>query len=225
MTDPLRGKRALVTGGNRGIGLEVVRLLHERGMHVFLGSRDPEAGARAAADLPGVDTVELDVGDAAGVEAAVSTLLPQGVDVLVNNAAIRPRRRLTPRDVDEAWQVNALGPWRVTRALLDPMRARHWGRVVNVSTELASGSDRPPGDIYAVTKMAMNAMTRALAEDLTGSGILVNACSPGWCRTEMGGEGAPRSATQGAESLVWGVTLPDDGPTGGFFQDGAPLPW
>jgi NAD(P)-dependent dehydrogenase (short-subunit alcohol dehydrogenase family) len=225
MTESLRGKRAVVTGGNRGIGLEVVRLLDDLGMHVFLGSRDPDAGARAAAGLSGVETIVLDVGDIASVDAAAAALLPEGVDVLVNNAAIRPRRRLTERDVDEAWQVNALGPWRVTRALLGPMRERGWGRVVNASTELASGSDRPPDDIYAVTKMAMNAMTRALAEDLAGSGILVNACSPGWCRTEMGGEGAPRSATQGAESIVWGVTLPDDGPTGGFFQDGEPLPW
>jgi NAD(P)-dependent dehydrogenase (short-subunit alcohol dehydrogenase family) len=225
MTDPLPGKRALVTGGNRGIGLEVVRLLRDLGLHVFLGSRDPVAGARAAADLSGVEPVAIDVSDASSIVAAATTLLPDGVDVVVNNAAIRPRRRLNERDVDEAWQVNALGPWRVARALLGPMRERRWGRIVNVSTELASRSDRPPADIYAVTKMAMNAMTRALAEDLAGSGVLVNACSPGWCRTEMGGEGAPRSATQGAESIVWGVTLPEDGPTGGFFQDGEPLPW
>jgi NAD(P)-dependent dehydrogenase (short-subunit alcohol dehydrogenase family) len=225
MTGSLRGRRALVTGGNRGIGLEVVRVLHDLGLQVFLGARDPDTGARAAAELPGVEPVRIDVGDITSIEAAAATLMPEGVDVIVNNAAIRPGRRLTERDVDEAWRVNALGPWRVTRALLAPMLERRWGRVVNVSTELASGSDRPPVDLYAVTKMAMNAMTRALAEDLAGSGVLVNACSPGWCRTEMGGEGAPRSATQGAESIVWGVTLPDDGPSGGFFQDGRPLPW
>lgn len=224
-TEPLRGKRALVTGGNRGIGLEVVRLLSDLGLQVFLGSRDPGAGARAALEVAGVEPTTIDVADPASVAAAVDRLMPDGVDVLVNNAAIRPEGRLDERDVEQAWQVNALGPWRVAMALVGPMQERRWGRIVNVSTELASRSGRMPGDIYAVTKMAMNAMTRALAEDLDGSGVLANACSPGWCRTDMGGGGAPRSATQGAESIVWGVTLPDDGPSGGFFQDGVRLPW
>ena len=96
---------------------------------------------------------------------------------------------------------------------------------MNVSTELASNAHEQRGGVYPVTKVAMNAMTRALSEDLGGTGILVNACSPGRCRTGMGGKSAPRSAAQGAASVVWGVTLPDDGPTGGFFQDGEPLPW
>jgi NAD(P)-dependent dehydrogenase (short-subunit alcohol dehydrogenase family) len=76
-----------------------------------------------------------------------------------------------------------------------------------------------------VTKIVVNAMTRALAEDLESTGILVNAISPGWCRSDMGGDDAPRSVEQGAASIVWGVTLPDDGPTGGYYQDGEPLPW
>ena len=105
------------------------------------------------------------------------------------------------------------------------MRERGWGRIVNVSTEVATdGHEQRGGGVYRATKVAMNVMTRALAEDLDGTGILVNAISPGWCRSDMGGDGAPRSAEQGAASIVWGVTLPDDGPTGGFFQDGEPLP-
>jgi len=152
--------------------------------------------------------------------------LGDGVDVLVNNAGIYPRHDVTSDEVEAAWQVNALGSWRVTQAFLPPMRERGWGRIVNVSTELATDAhDRRGGGIYPLTKIVVNAMTRALAEDLEGTGILVNAISPGWCRSDMGGDDAPRSSAKGAESVVWGVTLPDDGPSGGFFQDGVPLPW
>ena len=227
-TESLRGRRALVTGGNRGIGLEVVRLLGQLGLEVFLGSRDPDAGAVAAAalGLPGVTPVRIDVADPASVTAARDALAPEGIDVLVNNAAINPRGQVTPEEVDRAWQVNTLGAWRVTQAFLPPMRERGWGRIVNVSSEVATNAhEQRGGGIYATTKIALNAMTRALAEDLAGTGILVNAISPGWCRSDMGGASAPRSAEEGAVSIVWGVMLPDDGPTGGYFQDGEPLPW
>lgn len=224
----LRGKRALVTGGNRGVGLQVVRLLGELGLEVFLGSRDLGAGEAAAASLglPGVVPVRIDVADRTSVATARAALEARGVDVLVNNAGIYPRGDASPARVEEAWQVNALGSWRVTQAFLPPMRDRGWGRIVNVSTELATKAhERRGGGIYPVTKIVINAMTRALAEDLKGTGILVNAISPGWCRSDMGGEDAPRSAAKGAASIVWGVTLPDGGPSGGFFQDGEPLPW
>jgi NAD(P)-dependent dehydrogenase (short-subunit alcohol dehydrogenase family) len=227
-TGSFQGRRALVTGGNRGIGLEVVRQLADLGMEVFLGSRDIDAGAVAAHELgrPKVTPVRIDVADAMSVAAARDTLAPNGVDVLVNNAAINPRGSVSPPEVDRAWQTNTLGPWRVAHAFLPPMRDRGWGRIVNVSTEVATnGHEQRGGGVYRSAKVAMNAMTRALAEELDGSGILVNAVSPGWCRSDMGGEGASRSAEQGAASIVWGVTLADDGPTGGFFQDGEPLPW
>ena len=224
----LRGRRALVTGGNRGIGLEVVRLLSDLGLEVFLGSRDPDAGAAAVASLQrdGITLVGIDVADPASVRSARDALAPEGVDVLVNNAAINPRGEVTQDEIAAAWEVNALGSWRVTQSFLPPMRARGWGRIVNVSTELATNAhEQRGGGVYPVTKVAVNAMTRALDEDLAGTGILVNACSPGWCRSDMGGDGAPRSAEQGAASIVWGVTLPADGPSGGFFQDGERLPW
>ncbi len=223
----LRGKRALVTGGNRGIGLEVVRQLADLGLEVVLGSRDLEAGVAIAAslELPGVRAVRIDVADPASVVDARDALAPGWVDVLINNAAVNPRGRVSLGQIDEAWQTNTLGVWRVTQAFLTPMLERGWGRIVNVSTELATDAHEGQSSIYAVTKVAMNAMTRALAEDLAGTGVIVNAISPGWCRTDMGGTGASRSAEQGAASIVWGVTLPNDGPTGGFFQDGEPLPW
>jgi NAD(P)-dependent dehydrogenase (short-subunit alcohol dehydrogenase family) len=227
-TESLRGRRALVTGGNRGIGLEVVRLLGELGLEVFLGSRDLDAGAAVATGLglPRITPLRIDVADPASVTAARDALAPQGIDVLVNNAAINPRGQVTPEEADRAWQVNALGSWRVTQAFLPPMRERGWGRIVNVSSEVATyAHEQRGGGIYATTKIALNAMTRALAEDLDGTGILVNAISPGWCRSDMGGASAPRAVEQGAASILWGVTLADDGPTGGYFQDGEPLPW
>jgi NAD(P)-dependent dehydrogenase (short-subunit alcohol dehydrogenase family) len=223
----LEGRRALVTGANRGIGLEVVRLLAGLGMHVFLGARDPRAGEEAAAGVAGVvASVRLDVTDAAGVVAAATAIGTEGVDVVINNAAVNPRGTLGPEEIDLAWRTNVLGPARVTRAFLPPMRGRGWGRIVNVSTELAASShERRDGGVYAVTKVALNALTRVSADELAGTGILVNAVSPGWCRTDMGGRGASRSARRGAQSVVWGVTLPDDGPSGGYFQDGGALPW
>ena len=224
----LEGRRALVTGGNRGIGLAVVRMLAELGMEVVLASRDAELGERAAASLAplNVTVVPIDVADPASVREAAERLAPAGVDVLVNNAALNPRGNVDAHQVEQAWQTNMLGTWRTVQAFLPPMRDRGWGRIVNVSTEIATRAhEQRGGGVYAATKISLNAITRALSEDLAGSGILANACSPGWCRTDMGGEGAPRSAEQGAASIVWGVTLPDDGPSGGFFQDGEPLPW
>ena len=223
----VRGRRALVTGGNRGIGLAVVRVLADLGLHVFLGCRDLEAGAAVAASIGSMVTpIRIDVAERASVLSARDELAPDGVDVLVNNAGINPRGRVSAEQVDRTWQTNTLGMWRVAQAFLPPMRERGWGRIVNVSTEVATdGHESRGGGIYRASKVAMNALTRALAEDLDGTGILVNAISPGWCRSDMGGAGAPRTADQGAASITWGVTLPDDGPTGGFFQDGEPLPW
>jgi NAD(P)-dependent dehydrogenase (short-subunit alcohol dehydrogenase family) len=227
---------AVVSGANRGIGLAVARQLGERGMTVVLGARDSAGGRAVAAELAGrgIDARahQLDVTDQASVDRLrdwVATELHGRVDVLINNAGIYPGGRAAELDLavaEEAWQVNALGAWRLTLAILPFMRRRGYGRIVNVSSEagsLQSMSSYMPA--YNVSKAALNAITRVLAGDLLGSGILVNAACPGWVRTDMGGPAAPRSPDEGAASVTWAALLPDGGPTGGFFRDGRALPW
>ena len=226
----------VVTGANRGIGLEVVRQLAARGDTVVLGSRTPERG-RQAADLlgptPGRVLVRpLDVTDQPGLDAVAADLARSvgQVDGLVNNAAIhydtwQRAASCDLRVVDEAWQTNVLGAWRTTLTLMPLLRAAGGARVVNVSSQagsLASMGTGAPG--YQVSKAALNALTRTLAAELRPEGILVNAVCPGWVATDMGGPGG-RPVADGARSILWGLDLPASGPSGGFFRDGRPLPW
>ncbi|GAA0236106.1 SDR family oxidoreductase [Actinomadura nitritigenes] len=218
---------SLVTGGNRGIGLEVCRQLAARGHEVLLGARSPDAAARAAKEA-GATPVRLDVTSAADVERVAAEV--GRLDVLVNNAAITydTWQRPSTADLDvvrDAAETNLYGPWRLTQALLPALRRSAHGRIVNVSSEAASlaamGSGTPA---YTASKVALNALTRMFAAELRADGILVNAVCPGWVATDMGGPGG-RPVADGAASVVWAATLPDGGPTGGFFRDGRPLPW
>ena len=128
--------------------------------------------------------------------------------------------------VREAFETNTLGPWRMCEAFLQLLRRSRHGRIVNVSSESGSLSEMGGGTpAYSVSKVSLNALTRMLADELRGERILVNSVCPGWVATEMGGPDAPRSVEEGASSVVWAATLPDDGPTGGFFRDGEPLAW
>ena len=151
------------------------------------------------------------------------------LDVLVNNAGIYPGGRAATMDMqvaDETWQVNALGAWRLAVATIPLLRNGRSARIVNVSSEagsLQSMHDFTPA--YNVSKAGMNAITRVLADSVRTDRILVNSVCPGWVRTDMGGAGAPRSVKEGAASVLWAARLADDGPTGGFFRDGQPLPW
>jgi len=228
-------KVAVVSGANRGIGFAVVRGLAEDGMTVVLGSRDPRSGEEAAAPLRGQDLDvrphQLDVSDQASIDRLARWVEDElgRCDVLVNNAGILRSRRardMDPRVADEVWKVNALGAWRLAVALIPLMRRGGGGRIVNVSSGAGSLSQmRAYAPAYSVSKAALNAITRVLAAELREEGILVNAVSPGWVATDMGGSGAPRTLEQGAESVLWAVRIPDDGPTGGFFSDGEPVPW
>jgi NAD(P)-dependent dehydrogenase (short-subunit alcohol dehydrogenase family) len=226
---------AVVTGANRGIGLEVARQLAAAGYAVALGSRDLNKGRTAAAslgDLPNIVPRQLDVSDDWSVQAAAAWVGERfgRCDALVNNAAILydTWARADTADlaeVHEALETNLFGAWRTTLALLPLMRATGGGRIVNVSSQGGSLAGMGAGTpAYHVSKAALNALTRTLAAELRADGILVNAICPGWTATDMGGPGG-RPVAEGAASVVWGVTLSDNGPTGGFFRDGEKLPW
>jgi NAD(P)-dependent dehydrogenase (short-subunit alcohol dehydrogenase family) len=219
----------LVTGANRGIGFELARQLAGRGDKVLIGARSQAKAAEAAAKIDGdVEPVELDVSvpeHAARVAGSLAAL-----DVLINNAAIHydTGQRFGSADfgvVEEAWQTNVLGAWRLATTLVPLLRKGNSPRIVNVSSEGGSLASMGAGTpAYSVSKAALNAVTRGLAADLRRHRILVNAVCPGWVATDMGGAGGAAVA-EGAASVLWAVDLPDDGPTGGFFRHGKPLPW
>lgn len=228
------GRVALVSGGNRGIGLEVCRRLAEEGLAVILGSRDEGAGRRAAETLPGNVTVhQLDVADPASVGKLAASIENDfgRLDVLVNNAGISNDEGQSGAEADldrvrEALEANLFGAWRLCEAAIPHMRREQYGRIVNVSTGLAALEDMGGGSPgYRISKTGLNALTRILASELRGTGILVNAVNPGWVQTDMGGAGANRSVEEGADGVVWAATLPNNGPTGGFFRDRRHVAW
>ena len=206
------------------------RQLAQRGYVVLLGARDAARGARAARQLGGrsISPIVLDVADDDSVSAAASGL--DRLDVLVNNAAILydTWQRGIDADLDqvrEAFETNLLGAWRTTQAVLPLLRASPAGRIVNVSSGAGALHDMGGGTpAYRTSKAALNALTRVLAAELRSDAILVNAVCPGWVATDMGGSGG-RPVAEGAAGIVWAATLPDDGPTSGFFRDGRAIDW
>jgi len=223
---------ALVTGGNRGIGLEVCRQLAATGLRVILTARDPGRAEAAARDLrkDGLDVAPetLDVTDEASIRSLSQRV---EVDVLVNNAAIIVREGATMigtaiDDLRTTFETNVFGAVAVALAFVPGMVARRYGRVVNVSSgagQLSTMTTYAPA--YSMSKAALNAFTRLLAEETRRNGVLVNSVDPGWVRTRMGGSSAPRSVEQGADTIVWLATLPAKGPTGGFFRDKRQIDW
>jgi NAD(P)-dependent dehydrogenase (short-subunit alcohol dehydrogenase family) len=225
---------AIVTGANRGIGLAIAQGLAAKGMHVAVGARDLAAATEAAARV-GHDAfpVQLDVTDVASVRAAVEhvTTTAGRLDVVVNNAGGHydsgtSSADLTESDLADAFEVNTIGPMRLIHAAIPHLRAAGGGRIVNVSSRSGTFSDTwADAPAYAVSKAALNMLTLHLGRHLDGTGILVNACCPGWVRTRMGGDHAPRSVEEGADTPIWLATLPDDGPTGLLFADRAVVDW
>ena len=227
----------VVTGGNRGIGLEICRQLSNLGISVVLTARDTELGNRArerlAADGIKVAVQQLDVTDEGSIHRLAAFLDEEvgRVDILVNNAGIYIDRGISPLEIDpdlvrQTMETNFYGPLRLTQELVPLMKRNRYGRVVNVSSQMGSLTDMGRGGLaYRVSKSALNAMTRILANELIGANILVNCVDPGWVRSDMGGPAATRSLAEGADTAVWLAMLPDDGPTGGFFRDGRPRDW
>ena len=216
------GLVALVTGSTRGIGQEVARQLAARGHRVIVTGRraHPPAHRLDVSDPQSIETL------ARYVENEIGRL-----DVLVNNAAILLDEGESIVDVDPqtfeaTWRVNTLGAFLMTQRFAPLLRRSGHGRVVNVSSgagQLSSMSSYAPS--YSTSKAALNAITILFANALRRDGVLVNCADPGWVRTDMGGRAAPRSVEQGADTIVWLATLPDDGPTAGFFHDRQPIAW
>jgi NAD(P)-dependent dehydrogenase (short-subunit alcohol dehydrogenase family) len=230
----MAARTALVTGANRGIGLETCRILARSGLEVILTGRDParaeaSAGALAREGLP-VRAEPMDVTDARSVEDCADRLDKAGVavDVLVNNAGVYPTTplfRLAEKAFAEALEVNVLGAFRTIQAFVPGMVRRGYGRVVNVSSGAGALTGHVPSPAgYGISKAALNALTISAAAAVPAT-VKVNAACPGWVRTDMGGEFAPLSAAEGADTVAWLATLPDDGPSGGFFRERTPIAW
>lgn len=231
---------AVVTGANRGLGLEACRQLARRGYAVVLTSRDPERGEGACAALAGdgleVEWIQLDVADDDSIQRMAGELEARHgrVDVLINNAgiledsssqgagALEAQRALLRRTMD----TNAFGALAVAQRLVPLLRRGGPGRIVNVSSGLGQLEDMEGGyPAYRLSKTALNAVTRMLAAELAEDGIPVNSVCPGWVRTDMGGPEAERSVEQGVDTIIWLATLENELPSGGFFRDRKRIPW
>jgi NAD(P)-dependent dehydrogenase (short-subunit alcohol dehydrogenase family) len=231
---------AVVTGAYRGLGLETARQLAAMGHRVVLTARREADGRGAAEQLAaeGADVrfAPLDVTAAESIRTLKDLLVRDygRLDVLVNNAGIFPDPSPgTPaasifeaelETIRTAFETNTLAALKLCQQLI-PLMAGH-GRVVNVSSGMGQLSDMNgccPG--YRLSKVALNAVTRIFADELQGTDVKVNSVCPGWVQTDMGGPNATLSVAEGARGIVWAATLPDNGPSGGFFRHGEPIPW
>jgi len=227
-------KLAIVTGANRGIGLQIVKDLARKGMRVVLTARDTSKAKAAVAAIQGDVLIhQLDVADAASI-AALKRFVERELgrcDVLVKGAAIYidEGRSILTVDTDtlrKTVETNTFGPLFMCQAFVPLMIRNGYGRVVNVSSE--SGQLQHMGDStpsYNLSKTALNAITVMVAGATRGKNVLVNSMCPGWVHSDMGGPMAPRSLEEGADTAIWLATLPDDGPSGGFFRDRKPMDW
>jgi NAD(P)-dependent dehydrogenase (short-subunit alcohol dehydrogenase family) len=237
---------ALITGANKGIGYEIAAGLGALGWSVGVGARDEKRREAAVERLreSGVDAfgVPLDVTDDASVTAAAQLIEEQAgrLDVLVNNAAITGGMPQEPTRVDPATirtvvETNVIGVVRVTNAMLPLLRRSGSPRIVNMSSSVGSltrqsgaGAEQTTGPIavaYAPSKTFLNAVTVQYARELSGTNILINAGCPGYVATDLNGFRGVRTPEQGAAIAITLATLPDDGPTGRFFEDAGPVPW
>jgi NAD(P)-dependent dehydrogenase (short-subunit alcohol dehydrogenase family) len=232
---------ALVTGSNRGIGLEIAKQLAMKKIQVILTSRNSASGEAAAKKLARngakVMSMELDVTNQISVDSLLDGVEKTfgRLDILVNNAGILidkdnvPASNADLETVKTTLETNLIGAWRMCKAFIPLMKRNSYGRIVNVSSGagefeyMATSGGYWPA--YSVSKTGLNALTVMLASELKRTNILVNAVCPGWVRTDMGGSNAPRSVEEGAATPVWLATLPDGGPTGHNFLDKEQINW
>jgi len=230
-------KVAIVSGANRGIGFETCRQLSRMGIITLLTSRDKMKGESAAATLRNeggeVHYQQLDIADSESITRLKDFVMDnfKRCDILVNNAGVFLDRGLSIFNLPdtillETLQINFLGALRMCQAFLPMMQASSYGRIVNVSSGMGSiASMGGRSAAYKLSKLMMNGMTRIMAAEIVDVDIKINTMAPGWVRTDMGGVNAPRSLSQGADTIIWLATLPKDGPSGGFFEDRAPASW
>jgi len=236
MNEPSQ-KVAIVTGANRGIGFEACRQLSLQGIRTILTSRDDAKGQSAQHNLlqEGFEVIyhQLDVTDLDSIirlRSFVDENFNQ-LDILVNNSGVFLDRGTSVFDLRldilrETMEINFIGALNMCQAFVPLMRKHGFGRIVNVSSGMGSiNSMGGHSAAYKLSKATMNALTRIMADELKDDNILVNTMAPGWVRTDMGGPSAPRSLAQGADTIIWLATLPDDGPTGEFFEDRQSIPW
>lgn len=222
-------KTVLITGAYRGLGYETARQLSERGWRVILTARKKTQGAEAAAKLKNATFLELDITDAESVARAAKQV--KNLDVLINNAGViadgdQDVLTIPPEVVGSTIETNALGALRVSQAFIPVLLKSSGGRIVNVSSGAGQLSDMGTwAPAYSASKTTLNAITCLLAAALKEKGIAVNSVCPGWCRTEMGGSGAPRSVEEGAAGIVWLAADAPEDKTGLFWRDKAVIAW
>jgi len=247
MTENTNRKIALITGANKGLGFEMARQLGQQGVTVVLAARDAQKGKAAAEKLQGegldVQFFKLDVNDKADYSAAAKFLGDKfgHLDILINNAGISAdglagtKASATTEDsLQRTFETNFFAPIALTQALLPLLQKSQAGRIVNMSSILGSQALHadPKSPIYDfkslaydASKAALNSFTIHLAHELKDTNIKVNSAHPGWVKTDMGTDAAPMEIPDGAKTGVELALLGPDGPTGGYFHMGKPLPW
>lgn len=230
-------KIAAVTGGNRGIGFQICRDLAKKGFKAVLTARDPEKGNRSARNLQDegldVEFYLLDVISTESIDKFSEKVLAEfgQLHVLVNNAAILPDE-ISPalsvglEEVRETIETNVYGVLRLSQKLIPPMIENNYGRIINLSSGMGQLSDMGSGYLaYRVSKTALNAVTRVLAQETSGYDIQINAVDPGWVKTDMGGSNAPSTPEEGADTVVWLSTRPAGKPSGMFYKNRKIIDW
>ncbi|MBT2757511.1 SDR family NAD(P)-dependent oxidoreductase [Mesobacillus foraminis] len=230
-------KVALVTGGNRGIGYELVKQLAMKNFKVILSSRNPETGHKAAKNLKesnlDVSHVVMDVNNQGSIHQAAVEINEQygRLDVLINNAGVylEESKKLVAMDhsiLERTMTINFFGAYHVIRSFIPLMEKQGYGRIINVSSEYGAMSEMSySGEgAYKLSKLALNGLTRLIAAEIKGD-IKINAADPGWVSSDMGGPSAPRTPRQAAESILWLATIGPEGPNGEFFRDGKQISW